>query len=191
MVDMDTRDVGLSNEVIEVGASIPMQDVIHYKSHWTIEKYEGDFHSPDEAKIAGVSPYEVLEFDGNLLLNEGITNGLQLWTTTGTPTAWATGNAYIGVGDNSQAAANTDTGLIAATNIKYNAMTNSSYPSVTGQTATWQSTFASADANFHWQEITVSTTSLNSGINLNRKVQDMGTKASGTSWVASLAITLS
>jgi hypothetical protein len=66
------------------------------------------------------------------------------------------------------------------------------YPTYgTAQKATWRSTFGSSDANWVWNEISLSNTTLDTGKNLNRKVQSMGTKVSGTTWVATLDITLS
>jgi hypothetical protein len=107
-------------------------------------------------------------------------------------------NAYMGVGDDATAADAAQTGLLGAANAgthKLYVAMDGSYPTYgTAQKATWRSTFASADANFHWQEITVCNTNSNTGKNLNRKVQDMGTKPSeapGSTWVATLEITLS
>jgi hypothetical protein len=66
------------------------------------------------------------------------------------------------------------------------------YPTYgSNQQAKWQSTFGSADANFTWNEITVANGSSDTATNLNRKVQSLGTKASGTTWIAQLTITLS
>jgi len=59
------------------------------------------------------------------------------------------------------------------------------------QKATWQATFGSDEANFTWNEITVANGNSDSAMNLNRKVQSMGTKASGTTWVVQVSITLS
>jgi hypothetical protein len=152
---------------------------------WTIEKFEGDFREGPQ----DVRPFEVLRFRYNILLNEGIN---ALWTlVAGTgATKFDNTNAYIGVGDSATAESASQTGL-QGTNKKYNAM-DGGYPTYgTSQKATWRATFASADANFAWNEITVANGNSDSAVNLNRKVQTMGTKASGTSWVATLEITLS
>ena len=161
---------------------------IMIRRRWRIEKYLGDFKEakdiPKELK-----PYDVVEVEGNVLLNEGIN---ELWTlVAGTgATKFDNANAYMGVGDSATAADATQTGLQAATNKLYKAM-DTSYPTYgSSQKATWKSTFGSADANFVWNEITVSNTNADTGKNLNRKVQAMGTKASGSTWVATLEITL-
>jgi hypothetical protein len=135
---------------------------------------------------------EALKLPGNLLVNVGIN---QLWTiVAGTGgTLYDNSHAYTGVGDSATAATASDTGLNATTNKKFNAM-DASYPTYgSSQYATWRSTFASGDANYTWNEICVANGNNppTTGIMLNHKVQSMGTKASGTSWVASLQITLS
>jgi hypothetical protein len=132
----------------------------------------------------------MLHFLGNCLLNEGINELWALAAGTGAVKFDYT-NAYVGVGDSATAANATQTGLQAATNKKYNPM-DTSYPTYgSAQKVTHRSTFASADANFVWNEITVANGNSDAAKNLNRKVQSMGTKVSGTSWVATQDITLS
>ena len=134
--------------------------------------------------------YDISRFEGNILLNEGITELLNLATGTGTPTAWDATNAYLGVGDGTTAESATQTGLVG-TNILYKAM-NAGYPTVSAQTATWKADFAGTEANFSWQEFTVSNSSTgNTGVNLNRKVSNQGTKTSGQVWTLQLDISLS
>jgi hypothetical protein len=130
-----------------------------------------------------------LEFGGNCLLNEGIDEAWLLICGLGSPTAFNNANARIGVGDSATAAAATQTGLQASTN-KYWMTMDTSYPTSGTQKATWKATFATGVANFSWQEITVVNASDDAGKNLNRKVQDMGTKTSAVTRVATLDITL-
>jgi len=63
------------------------------------------------------------------------------------------------------------------------------YPSRTAQTLTFRGTFDGATGNFTWNECSIRHAT--TGINLNRKVQAMGTKASGTTWVLTLDLTIS
>ena len=154
-----------------------------WKAKWKIIKYK----SEEDYKAGRIA--EVLEFDGNLLLNEGIN---LIWTLIcgGTGTAFNSTNSYIGVGDSTTAASATDTGLLG-TNKLYRAM-DSGYPIYgSNQQATWRATFGSADANFAWNEITVANGNSDTAVNLNRKVQSMGTKISGAVWTAQLTVTLS
>ena len=159
------------------------QRLLHYLHHmlgWSVEKVAdtGMFEKPSLEIVPG-----------NILLNEGIN---LVWTLTcgGSGTPYNNANAYIGVGDGTTAANATQTGL-QGTNKAYKAM-DAGYPTYgTSQQARWQSTFTGTEANFSWQEITVANGSSDAATNLNRKVQNLGTKASGTTWIAQLTITLS
>jgi hypothetical protein len=159
------------------------QKQLHYLHHvlgWSVEKVKelGIFEKPS-----------LLWVPGNILLNEGIN---LLWTLAcgGSGTPWNSLNAYIGVGDGTASESADQTGL-QGTNRQYKAM-DAGYPIYgSNQQAKWQSTFGSADANFTWNEITVANGSSDTAVNLNRKVQNLGTKASGTTWIAQLTITLS
>ena len=145
---------------------------------------------PVEYLLDNFELIQALGFRGNCLLYEGINELWALVAGTGA-TKFDNGNAYVGVGDSSTAADPAQTGLQASTNKKYNAM-DTSYPTYgSSQKVTHRATFASGDANFHWQEITVANGNGDASKNLNRKVQDMGTKASGTTWVATLENALS
>ncbi len=114
-----------------------MKERIHYKTRWIVRKYRNK-----EVRV----PYEVVSFDGNLLLNEGITELLTL-LIGGAGTAFDNSNAYLGVGDSNAGANPIQTGLQAASNKLYKAM-NATYPQVSGQTVTFQSEFADSEANF-------------------------------------------
>lgn len=83
----------------------------------------------------------------------------------------------------------TQSALQAGSNKKFNAM-SATFPSLAGQTLTWQAVFASADANFAWREFGVANASGGTTL-LNRKVSPQGTKASGQTWTLQLQITWS
>jgi hypothetical protein len=158
-------------------------DHIRYRPRWCITRY-----ASDEDYAAGRA-YARDEVDGNLLLNEGITALLNL-LTGGAETVFSNANAYLGVGDSNTAESASQTGLQASTNKVYKAM-ESGYPQIAGQTVTFRSVFGSSDANFAWREMTVASGSSDSADNLNRKVSDQGTKASGQTWTLDLTITFS
>jgi hypothetical protein len=160
-----------------------MFDIARHKTKWTVRKYKND-----EAYRRG-DHYEVSEFDGNLLLNEGIT-ALQNLLIGAAETAFNNANSYLGVGDSDTAAAAGQTGLQAVTNKLYKAM-EATYPQISEQTTTWRSVFGSSDGNFAWKEFTVASGNSDAADNLNRKVSDQGTKASGQTWTLDLAITWS
>jgi hypothetical protein len=154
------------------------RDSIGFHAMWTIEK-----KWPWEKR-----PYETMIFPHNLALNEGL-NALFTLVCGGAETAFSNANANIGVGDSNTAAAATQTGLQATTNKLYKGM-EASYPTYgSSQKLTFRSKFASAEANFTWNEITVANGNSDAAKNLNRKVQPMGTKVSPAEWYANLEIT--
>jgi hypothetical protein len=166
---------------------------------------------PEMAEIvaAGIRPYEVIEDEGNLLLNNGINRLLNLLIGTGSIAAYATSGTSqmrIGAGNGSTAvsASDTDLSATAGSSNRWFNKSDSSNPTVSAQTLTCVSTFASADGNFAWNEWGVdgggSTSSATVGTNgsttcalLNRKVpgSSLGTKASGASWAFTITITIS
>lgn len=78
-----------------------------FQRKWTIRKFANDL------AVAQWKPFEVVEFGGNLLLNEGIGEWLDLIAGTGSPTAFNNANAYLAVGDGGPTAL---TGTLAVTN---------------------------------------------------------------------------
>lgn len=154
----------------------------------------------DAILAAGVQPTEVIEREGNLLMNGGASCLWQCLIGNGTGTASQTltyfdnSNAHIGVGDSTTTAAATQTDLQAATNKARKAM-DSTYPQHTDGTSsgsatiTFKATFGTSDANFAWQEWGLFNAS-SGGRMLNRKVESLGTKTSAASWAFTITVTL-
>jgi hypothetical protein len=170
-------------------------DDLKWKVHYKVEKYKGDWNGEEiDAGLAG-DPYDVVEGDGNLLLIGGVSALFQQLIGSAVITPFNNANARIGVGDSVTAAVDTQTDLQAATNKTYKAM-DATYPqhtdsvSVVGaKTITFRSTFASADANYAWQEWIIDNGATQAR-RLNRKVASLGTKASGASWVFTVTVAL-
>lgn len=158
------------------------REEIKWIPKWTVTKYAND-----EAFERGEA-FETVEVPGNALLGEGITAMLTL-ITGGAETAYNNANAYLGVGDSTTAESSAHTDLQATTNKLYKAM-SASYPQVSGSTMTFRAVFGSTDANYAWNEFTVSNASSGTGKNMNRKVSAQGTKAAGQTWTLDLTITL-
>jgi len=173
-----------------------LRDSITMTKKWIVRRYADQqaFEAGTPTPVVDAETGELLpaisEVAGNMLLNEGIGELLDLACGLGTPTAFSNANAYIGVGDSVTAEAATQTDLQAASNKTYKAMA-ATYPQRSAQTVTWRAVFGSADANYAWQEFSVANASSGTGTNLNRKVSNQGTKASGQTWTLDLAITLS
>jgi len=152
------------------------------KYHEDIEPYRGresEFHQHG-------TPYEVIEGEGNCLLNTGID---EMWDIIVGDSAnhFNNAGAQIGVGDSATAASPSQTDLQAATNKTYQGM-ESGYPTSTTQKVTFKSSFGASDANYAWNEWVVKQST--SAKCLNRKAESLGTKSGGT-WTLEVNITLS
>ena len=165
------------NEDMQGDDYMAISDRMRWLPKWVIEKYD-----------KSMKLYAVEEIKGNLLLNEGITEALKLIIGDGA-TAFNNANTYIGVGNGTTAESATQTGLSGA-NKKY-VKVDSTYPQVSGQKVVFRATFGPNDANYDWREYTVANGNSDSAKNLNRKVENHGTKAQGDTWVVQLEITLS
>jgi hypothetical protein len=177
-----------------------INEKISWKAQWQINKFKDSDGSIAEMLQKGAKIEDVVKqfpeafigaekFDGNVALNEGLGELIDIICGLGTPTKWDNTNARLGVGNSNTAENATQTGLQGAS--KTFKTMDTSYPSRTNQTAEWRATFGSSDANYSWQEFTVVNASDDTGKNLNRKVADKGTKSSGETWVLSLQITFS
>lgn len=101
-------------------------------------------------------------------------------------TAFNAANCYLGVGDSTTAFAVGQTDLQAATN-KAREIVDSA-PGRSGAVLTFIATFETGDANFPWNEFGIFNNS-SGGTMLARKVQSLGTKASGD-WTLTVTETL-
>lgn len=130
---------------------------------------------------------EVVFIEGNLFLNEGIQELWDLAIAAGGTTAYNNANADIGVGDSNTAEVATQTDMQAASNKLFKAMV-ATYPIRTNQTVDFRSDFTTAEANWAWQEWGVRN-GVTRNKNLNRKVQSLGTKTTGT-WTLTASLTI-
>ena len=164
---------------------------LSYKTLWTIRRYADDaaFARGEASEVVGSDGQQlpaVSEIEGNLLLNEGIQLLLDLLIGAG-GTAYNNANSYLGVGDSTTAASAGQTDLQAATNKLRKAM-DATYPQVSTNTCVFRSSFGSSDANWAWAEWATFNAS-SSGTMLNRKVEALGTKSTGT-WTLTVTLSL-
>jgi hypothetical protein len=146
-------------------------------------------------------PEEIIEIQGNLLLNAGIQRMEDNLIAVPASTAvFDNTHSRIGVGNSTTAEAATQTDLQAAagsSNRQFK-LQNASFPVRPGsngnQSVDWRSDFTSGEANFAWQEWGIDNGTANSTTvsapMLNRKVQSLGTKTTGT-WTMTGTITIS
>jgi len=165
------------------------KDAARWLCRYRLSKYRQDimpYRGKEDAFHERFQPYEVIEGDGNCLLNAGID---EMWDLIigGSANHFNGTYAQVGVGDSTTTANATQTDLQAATNKTYKGM-ESGYPTSTDQKATFKASFGDAEANYAWNEWVVKQSS--SAKCLNRKVESLGTKSSGT-WTLEVSITLS
>lgn len=183
-----------SAKVSDTPGTEPSGEPLRWRADIRLEKYEGD-NSEARAADPNVLPDDVIETTENLLTIGGAS---ALWhrVSGGTSvTVFDNTNAYLGVGDSTTAAANTQTDLQATTNKLRKAM-DASYPQHTDSASnsaamsiTFRSTFGTSDANFAWQEWAVFNAST-AGRMLNRKVESLGTKVNTATWTLTLTLSL-
>jgi hypothetical protein len=185
-----------------ISALTGVRDGPMWHAKWRLEKRLGDWRGEDIDAGVASEPYEIREGEGNLLMNGGASCIWECLIGNGTTTAdqtltyFSNARAAIGVGDSSTAAVDTHTDLQAATNKLRKAM-DATYPTHTDGTTdanddiVFRSTFGSAEANFVWAEWGVfNSATAATGRMLNRKVEALGTKGSGSTWTLTVTLTL-
>jgi len=206
---MTHPDIARGLDAAAVAAGLGGHDSIRWRPVATVEKYDADQVAwvarkcgvavPDGALLASlVEPYETVVSVGNLLTTAGLNRITSLIIGAGGQAATNTA-ARLGVGNSSTAAAVGQTDLQAAAgaaNRQFKVM-DATYPTQANGVLTFRSTFATGEANFAWTEwgVDIGTPTVTDGttvnaVLLNRKVESLGTKASG-SWVLTSTITLS
>ena len=201
---MGLREHGRSEEKVRASAMAKIKDHAYETVHWRLEKRSRDLLEYQE-KHAGegsaeelrtqfmdeVTPFEVLEWEGNLMMNTGINILLDLLVGGG-GAVYSNANAFLGVGNSAAAAAAAQTDLQGGSKA-YVGM-NGGFPVVGTTTVTFQSDFTGAIATWAWEECATFNGNAPPAAGsemLNRKVQPLGTKAAGATWTLSMAITIS
>lgn len=201
-------DNGHASDSIGVAVAAPLRDSGFGTTHWQVDRWDAEqtrwaknrhgLIAPTKADFMrlGMRPYEVSEFDGNLITNAGWTRMMNLLTNQGATQAYDATHTRIGVGNaTTPAEAYADTDLAAAAG-----SANRWFQLVTGagtlgtRTLAWSASFGTADGNFAWNEfgIDLGTASGNTVTAplLNHKVAiAQGTKASGQTWTATATLT--
>lgn len=209
MINANMKDKAKSSDQMSTKVQAHVRDRCSHKTRWTIFAFWDEDHKIErmlkrgftQEQVANLFPHRVMQISrfmghpnakGNLCLNSGIQGFEKLIAgLSSPPTAWNNANAYLGVGDSTTAAVATQTDLQAATNYAYVGM-NASYPSLSGQTLSWQATFGTGVANYAWNEFVISDASTKgAGVCLNRLVSSQITKTSSMTVVLTVTITWS
>jgi len=192
-------------------------DKLNWLTHWKVEKYHEDIDALVEARMpfwakgpirnlprvrarsaelrqqvqAELTPYEVVEGEGNILLNVGIGQLLLLLATVG-GRQYNNANAFCGAGDSNAAVDPTQTDLQGGAAV-FVAMV-AAFPSIAAQTVTWQSSFGAGVGTMTWEEVGVcngNAPPAAASEMLNRIVAPFGTKGAADVWVLTIAVTIS
>lgn len=192
-------------------------DKLNWQTNWRVEKYDQDIATLVEERMpfwakgplrglpsvqaravelreqvqSELTPYEVVEGEGNILLNVGIGQLLLLLASVGGK-QYNNANAFCGAGNSNAAVDATQTDLQGGSTA-FVAM-DGAYPSIVAQTVTFQSTFAAGTGTFTWEEVGVCNGNNPPGAGhemLNRIVSSIGAKGAGDAWVLTIAITIS
>lgn len=206
---MTSREHAVATERGVVSAGMTAGDSIRWSPKVRVDKFDDDqvawvtarsgIVSPSgDVLFAHLDPYEVVEVPGNLLTTAGLQRLTNLLTGAG-GTALTNTTARLGVGNSSTAAAVGQTDLQAAAGSanRYFMPMDATYPTAVNGVVTLKATWATADGNFQWSEwcsdIGAAVVTAGNTVNalmLNRAVQSLGTKVSG-SWALTATITIS
>lgn len=173
------------SDVVNVEGS---EDNLHWETHTNLKKFNENMELVEE-----------IDIDGNAASIGGISALWHRLLGGNTVSAFDNTNAAIGVGDSTTANPSplTSNDMLAATNKLRKGM-DATYPQQTdstgtdsSRTVTFRSTFASADANWAWNEWGVfNSATAGAGRMLNRKVESLGTKVAGATWQLTITLTM-
>lgn len=206
---MTNSDTARGVDAAHVGAGMTGHDGLKWTPRAHVAKYDDDQVAfvarktgvlvPQARHFDGlVTPYEEVEAVGNLLTTAGLNRITSLIIAAGGQGATNTA-ARLGVGNSATAAAigQTDLQATAGSANRWFQIMDATFPTQANGVLTFKSTFATGDGNFVWNEwcVDIGTPTVTSGNTvaanmLNRAVQSLGTKVSG-SWVLTSTITLS
>lgn len=146
--------------------------------NWKVDKFY------NKTDYENNTPYETATSTQNIILNNGANEMLKIICGIDNRPAYSNSNAKIQVGTSSSPENASQTGLIATSPNMFEKSMEPTYPQVSGRTMVFKAVFDDGEANFVWNEFSIT----NGAINMNRKVQNLGTKNGG---VWSIQITIS
>lgn len=156
-----------------------------WRVKWEVSKWF------DSAKyFAGMNPDEVVYDTQNIILDAGANEMLKLISGTG-GTPFSNANSYIFVGSDSSPESASQNGILATGDNRASAKLDNGYPAVNGRQVEYQATFGEEQANFAWNEASITNGNGTNAISMNRKVKagGLGTKTGGY-WSIRITISL-
>lgn len=154
-----------------------------WRVEWLVEKW-----ADTARKLAGLPPDEIACETQNIILDSGATEMLNLIAGTG-GTPFSAANSYIHVGTDTTAENAAQNGVLATGSNRASAPIDEGYPVVSGRQIVYRASFGDTAANFEWNEAAIVNGSGTNAVAMNRKVANLGTKATGT-WTLQITISL-
>lgn len=156
-------------------------------SQWRVQWKVDKWFDPAR-KLAGFAPDEVVYDTQNIILDTGANEMLKLISGTG-GTAFSAADAWIFVGTDSSTENAAQNGVLATGANRASAKLDSGYPVVSGRQIEYRATFGENDANFAWNEASITNGNGTNAVSMNRKVKPLGTKVGGM-WTIQITISL-
>lgn len=154
-----------------------------WRVEWFVEKWGNTAR-----KLAGYAPDAVAYEKQNIILDVGATEMLNLIAGTG-GTAYSADNTYIYVGTDTTPENAAQTHIQATGDNRAYAQVDAGYPVVNGRQVIYRASFGDNAANFAWNEAAITNGTGANSVAMNRKVAELGTKATGT-WTLQITISL-
>lgn len=154
-----------------------------WRVEWRVEKW-----LDTARKLAGFEPDEISVETQNIILDVGANEMLKLISGTG-GTPFDSANGYIFVGTDTSAENASQTGVLATGSNRAYAKIDSGYPSVSGRQVVYRASFGDNEANFAWNEASITNGIGTNAVSMNRKVSALGTKTTGT-WTIQITVSL-
>lgn len=163
-------------------------------ANWKCSAYVEKYNNEDSYK-SGV-PDDVVKLEGNTALYKGLALLWKLASGLGDNENYYflnSDNTYVGVGNSSATASPTQSGLLGTARFykEMDQTTGVTYPVIEDNTITVRAKFGPNEANFAWNEWGLLNGNPNNlgnrdestVIQMNRRVEAMGTKVAGSTWV--------
>jgi len=167
----------------KVKGALSISDHVDWKVECEVRKYH------NEKDLSMGKHYDVAHAGGNIVTDSGANAMLKLITGDSLTSPFSNANAVIAVGNNTTPENATQTGLIAIPPYYVAKGMDSGFPQVTGRNVVFKSTFNNDEANFSWNEFSIQNGIGSNKIALNRKVENLGTKATGI-WTVQITISI-
>jgi len=203
-----TTDLTRAADAATVGAAMHAAEHVNWHAHAHVDKYDDEQVAWVRSRAGIVAPIgadferlyvrpaDTADSSGNLVTTAGWTRFTSLMVGAGGQALTNTATR-LGVGNSSTAAAIGQTDLQAAAGAanRYFMTMDATFPSAATNVITAKASFATGDGNFVWAEwgMDIGTPTVTAGTTVNatlanRKVDALGTKASGV-WALTATIT--